>query len=123
VVRLFSGRRARRGVSTLGCLFSLLIAAVVLYYAVGVGRVYWKYYRLKDEMTNSARFAQRRPDEEIVRHLSGIARDLDLPEEARHFVIRRSESMVAIRTQYQVTIELPFQHKLLTLKPHVEVRQ
>ena len=117
--------RARRGVSTLGCLFSLLIAAVVLYYAVGIGRVYWKYYRLKDEMENSARFAQRRPDEEIVRHLAGIARDLDLPDEARHFVIRRTEfpPVVAIRTQYHVTIELPFQHKQLTLKPHVEVRQ
>jgi hypothetical protein len=118
-------RRGRRGVSTLGCLFSLLIAAVVLYYALGIGRVYWKYYRLKDEMETSARFAARRSDEDVRRHLAGIARDLDLPADAQRFVIRRTEfpPLIAIRTQYQVTIELPFRHKLLTLKPHVEVRQ
>ena len=116
-------RRTRRGVSTLGCLFSVLIAAVVLYYAVGIGRVYWRYYRLKDAMESSARFVLRRTDEDIQRHLAGVARDLGMPEEAQHFVIRRSETQVSIRTQYHVTIELPFQHKLLTLKPHVEVRQ
>lgn len=117
--------RGRRGVSTLGCLFSLLIAAVVLYYAVGIGKVYWKYYRLHDEMETSARFATGRSDEVIQRHLAGIARDLDLPAEAQHFVIRRVEfpPTVTIRTQYQMVIELPFQHKLITLKPHVEVRQ
>ncbi len=117
--------RGRRGVSTLGCLFSLLIAAVVLYYALGVGRVYWKYYRLRDEMETSARFAGNRSDETIKRHLAGIARDMDLPAEAQRFIIRRIEfpPTVTIRTQYQVVIELPFQHKLITLKPHVDVRQ
>ena len=117
--------RGRRGVSTLGCLFSLLIAAVILYYAVEFGRVYWKFYRLRDEMETSARFASGRTDDAIRRHLAGIARDLDLPAEAQRFVIRRVEfpPTVAIRTQYQVVIELPFQHKLITLKPHVEVRQ
>ena len=117
--------RGRRGVSTLGCLFSLLIAAVVLYYAVGVGKVYWKYYRLRDEMENTARFATRRSDEDMRRHLAGIARDMDLPAEAQRFVIHRIDfpPTIAIRTQYSVVIELPFQHKLITLKPHVEVRQ
>lgn len=117
--------RGRRGVTTLGCLFSLLIAAVVLYYAIDIGKVYWKYYRLRDEMETSARFAGNRTDEAIRRHLAGVARDLDLPAEAQRFVIRRVEfpPTVNIRTQYQVVIELPFQHKLITLKPHVEVRQ
>jgi hypothetical protein len=116
-------RRSRRGVSTLGCLFSLLIAAVVLYYAVDIGRVYWKYYRLTDEMATSARFASHNSDEEIRRHLAGIARDLDLPPEAQRFVIRRVPPTVTIRTQYSVTIELPFHNRILTLKPHAEVRQ
>jgi hypothetical protein len=115
----------RRGVSTLGCLFSLLIAAVVLYYAVDVGKVYWKYYRLRDEMENTARFAERKSDEDLQRHLAGVARDLDLPPEAQRFVIRRTQvpPVIAIRTQYQITLELPFHNRILTLRPHVEVRQ
>jgi hypothetical protein len=120
-----AGRDSRRGVSSLGCLFSLLIAAVVLYYAIDVGKVYWKYYRLTDEMATSARFAQTRTDVEIIRHLAGIARDLDLPPEAQRFRVRRTQSppIVSIRTEYSVTLELPFHNRVLILKPHAEVRQ
>lgn len=117
--------RSRRGVSTLGCLFSALIAAVILYYAVDVGRVYWRYYKLKDEMTTSARFAANNSDEEIKHQLAAVARDLELPNEAQRFVIRRTQEprTVNIRTEYRVTIELPFHHRILTLKPNVTVRQ
>lgn len=118
-------QRSRRGVSTLGCLFSVLVAAVVLYYALDVGRVYWKYYKLKDEMTTSARFASSNSDEDIRRQLVGVARDLELPAEAQRFVILRTQSppIVTIRTEYRVTIELPFHNRILTLKPNVSVRQ
>lgn len=118
-------RSDRRGVSTLGCLFTLLIAAVVLYYAIDIGKVYWKYYRLTDEMATSARFAQTRTDVEIIRHLAGIARDLELPPEAQRFRVRRTQSppMVSIRTEYTVVLELPFHNRVLLLKPHADVRQ
>jgi hypothetical protein len=123
VVRAARGNR--RGVSSLGCLFSLLIAAVVLYYALNIGRVYWKYYRLTDEMATSARFAQARTDVEIIRHLAGVARDLELPPEAGRFRVRRTTSppMVSIRTEYSVILELPFHNRVLLLKPHVDIRQ
>ena len=115
----------RRGASTLGCLFSLLVMAVVLYYSVDIGRVFWKFYKLEDEMVQSARFAQARTDEEIIKHLIGVARDLDLPAEAQRFRIRRVQvpSLVTIDTQYHVTLELPFHHRVLLLKPHAEIRQ
>jgi hypothetical protein len=115
----------RRGVSTLGCLFSALVAAVILYYGVGIGKVYWNYYRLTDEMATSARFAHGRTDPDIQRHLAGIARDLGLPAEAQGFTIRRTDNppRVSIQTQYRATIELPFHNRVLLLKPHAEVRQ
>ena len=115
----------RRGASSLGCLFSALVAAVILYYGVGIGRVYWKYYRLTDEMANSARFAHNVPDQDIIRHLAGIARDLELPTEAQRFTIRRTPSppMVSIQTEYRTTIELPFHNRVLVLKPHAAIRQ
>lgn len=117
--------RGRAGASSLGCLFSALLAVVVLYYAVGVGRVYWKYYRLTDEMTTSARFAHDRTDEEIRAHLAGIARDLGLPPEAQRFTIRRTDQppLVTILARYHATIELPFHNRELLLTPHAQVRQ
>lgn len=120
-----AARGNRRGVSSLGCLFSLLIAAVVLYYAMNIGKVYWKYYRLTDEMATSARFAQNQSDVEIIRHLAGVARDLELPPEAARFRVRRTTSppLVSIRTEYSVILELPFHNRVLLLKPHVDIRQ
>src|ERR1043166_9756159 len=79
----------RRGGSTLGCLFSLLIVAVVLYYGLDLGRSYWSYYRLTDEMETSARFAQGQTDAQVVKHLAGVAQDLGLPPEAQRVVLRR----------------------------------
>lgn len=118
-------RRGRRGASTLGCLVAVLLFMAVLYYGVDLGRVYWSYYRLIDEMETSARFAQTQPDEAIVKHLVGIAQDLSLPAEAQRFTIRRTEHppIVTIKTRYSVVIDLPFKRKLITLTPEVEVRQ
>jgi len=118
-------RRGRRGASTLGCLFAVLLFMAVLYYGVDIGRVYWSYYRLRDEMETSARFAQTQPDEQIIKHLIGIAQDLSLPAEAQRFRIRRTEHppIVTIRTKYSVDLDLPFKRKRITLTPVVEVRQ
>ena len=115
--------RNDRGASMLGCLFSIMILMVVLYYAVDVGRVYWDFYKFQDEMETSARFAQTQSDEQIRNHLRNVARDLGLPTEAQRIVIRRIPPTVAIRSQYVVDIELPFTHKTLVLRPSAQVRQ
>jgi hypothetical protein len=116
-------RRDDRGASTLGCLFSIMILMVVLYYAVDIGRVYWDFYKFQDEMETSARFAQTQSDDQIRAHLRDVARELGLPTEAQRIVIRRSQSPhnITIRSQYVVDIELPFTHKTLILRPSVEV--
>ena len=41
---------SRRGASSSGCLLSLLVFVAALYYAVNIGEVYFRYYRLVDEM-------------------------------------------------------------------------
>jgi len=100
-----------------------MLFMVVLYYAVDLGRVYWDYYKFRDEMETSARFAQTQSDEQIVTHLRGVARDLGLPTEAQRIIIRRSQTPhnITIRSQYVVDIELPFTHKTIVLRPSVEV--
>jgi len=117
--------RSRRGASTLGCLFWLMIMVAVLYYGIDVGRAYWNYYSLLDEMSTSARFAQTTPDDQIMKHLVGVAQDLGLPPEAQRFVIRRVDHprVVRISTRYTVVFDLPFTRKAVVMSPVAEERQ
>jgi hypothetical protein len=109
----------------LGCLFSLLLVVTVVYYGLPVVRLYFDYYRLVDEMRTNARFANTMTDDEMVRRLRLTVDELDLPSDAKRFVIQRSKSppTVAIRTQYREFIELPFHRRAITFRPAVEVRQ
>jgi phosphate/sulfate permease len=118
-------RGRNHGASTIGCLFTVLIFVAVLYYGVDIGRIYWNYYRLEDEMQTSARFASTQSDDQIRKHLVGVSEDLGLPAEARRFTIRRTEHppTVSIKTSYTVELELPFNRRTLTMRPEVAVRQ
>lgn len=112
-------RRSTRGGSSLGCLFSILILMTILYYGMDIGKVYWNYYKLIDEMGTSARFAETQPDDQIMKHLVGVAKDLGLPAEAQRFVIRRIDhpKTVVISTKYSVTLVFPFKQKVVVLTP------
>ena len=118
-------RSRNRGASTIGCLFTVLIFVAVLYYGIDIGRIYWNYYRLEDEMQTSARFASTRSDEQIIKYLIGVSQDLGLPPEAQRFSIRRSQQppVVTIKTSYHVELELPFRRRTLVMRPEVAVRQ
>ena len=114
-----------RGRGRLGCLFFVLIVAVVVYYGIPLVRMYWKYYRLTDEMRTTARFAPSMQDEEVLRRLRATVDELELPAEAKRFAILRTPIpiRVTIRTQYHVVIELPFHNRIVTLRPAAEARQ
>ena len=55
-----------RGASSTGCLVSLLIFVAVLYYGVNIGEVYFRYYRLLDEMRSQTRVAAALDDGTIA---------------------------------------------------------
>jgi hypothetical protein len=111
----------RRGSSSTGCLFTLLIFAFVLYYGLHVGEVYFRYFRLVDAMRVQARLAPSLADDVIRRRLVDQADDLGLPPEARRFRIERSarDRHIRISSQYAETVELPFTEHTFVLKPHV----
>jgi hypothetical protein len=103
-------RLGRLGSSRRGCLFAVLLCAVVLYYGVNVVGVYLRYWQLRDEMHSAATLAPSLDDETIQRRLVTAVDDLRLPAEARRFVIRRRERPreISISTSYSETIDLPF---------------
>jgi hypothetical protein len=111
---------ARRGASTLGCLFTLLIMVAIGYFGVNIGKVFYRHYAFQDAMKQEARFASHRTNEEITAHLQALADSLGLPDGARRVHIRRGDRMIFIWSDYFETIELPGVTKDVELSAHVE---
>ena len=115
-------RRNRRGKSTRGCLISLLILVVVLYYGINIGEVFIRFNQLQGEMRSQARLAPSLTNGVIRRRLRAKAEDLGLPQEARDFRIRRSSETrrITITTEYQESVDLPFFNHTFNLTPSAE---
>lgn len=115
-------RRDRRGASNIGCLVSLLLFVVALYYGAHIGEVYWRYYQLLDTMRSQARVAPSLTDATIRRRILAKVEELQLPEEARRIVIKRSARprVITIQTEYRERVELPFFTHEFVLRPRAE---
>jgi hypothetical protein len=106
--------RDRRGASTTGCLVSLLILVAVLYYGVNIGEVYFRYYRLLDEMKTQARLAAALDNGTIQRRIQAAIQDIGVPDEAGAGLTitrRPSPREITIETTYRESVHLPlFDH-------------
>jgi hypothetical protein len=113
----------RAGKSRAGCLLSILLAVIVAYSGYHAFRVYYRFWRLEDEMRTQARMAPGIDDEAIRRRLLTRVDELGLPEEARQIRIRRSARPREIRidTSYPDTLVFPFFKYPIQLNP--EARQ
>jgi hypothetical protein len=109
-----ASRQPRRGASTTGCLLSLLVLVAVLYYGVNIGELYFRYYRLVDEMGSQARVAAALDNGTIERRIDAAIQDIGLPDDAAsNLQITRSSSPreITIESQYSESVHLPlFDH-------------
>ncbi len=114
--------RNRRGTSTRGCLITLLVLAVGLYYGINIGEVYYRYSQLQAEMRSQVRLAPSLSDGVIRRRLIAKAEALGLPDEAKRFRIQRSARTrhITIETEYEETVDLPFFNHTFALTPRAE---
>lgn len=115
----------RRGASKIGCLLSLVLFGGAIFYGVQLGRIYFRYYELVDEMRASARFASNQSDEVIRRNIQLTVDDLGIPAEAKRITIRRfgPPATIRIRTTYSERIELPLRRHIdIPFRPTVESR-
>jgi hypothetical protein len=111
---------SRRGTSSLGCLVSLLIFVGALYYGVNIGEVYFRYYRLVDEMQTEAQLASALDDGTIRRRIQAAAQDIGLPAEAQQVrIVRRASPNreIVIDGAYSETVTLPLFTHTFTLHP------
>jgi len=106
--------RGPRGASTTGCLVSLLILVAVLYYGVNIGEVYFRYYRLLDEMKTQAQLAAALDNGTIQRRIQAAILDIGIPEEAGAGLTitrRPTPREITIETTYRESVHLPlFDH-------------
>ena len=112
--------RRRAGLTSLGCLVTLLLTAVVIYFGVGVGEHYWKFYEFQDQMRQELRFSAHNNDAVILRHLRESADSLGLPESAGEVTIVRDGRHIQVESEYYVHIELPLMVREKRFNPRAE---
>lgn len=111
---------ARRGASSVGCLFWLMIVVAVIYFGVNVGEIYWRYYEYQDDMRQEVRFAPNSTNDKILARLRARADSLGLPEDARDIGLRRTQKSISIEAEYYERIELPMYARDVLFHPHAE---
>jgi hypothetical protein len=112
------GRGRRRG-STLGCLLTLFLFVVALYYGVHIGEVYLRYYRLLDAMRFQAHLAPAIKDNAVIDRRLVAAADSILGQTPR-FRIDRGPRRITIQTEYSDRVELPFLKYTFRFQPRAE---
>ena len=121
---MVTGRSAaRRGASSLGCLISLLIFVAALYYGVHIGEVFFRYYRLVDEMDSQARLASAIDNGTIRRRLEAAIQDIGLPSDAADslVIVRTGDPRkIHIETHYSERVQLPLFNHVFTLNPSAD---
>jgi hypothetical protein len=110
----------RRGMGSLGCLFSLLILAAIAYFGDKIGTAYWRFYQFQDDMRQDVNFAGRKTNDQILAHLRASADSLGLPDDAKRVSIRRTERTITIESDYDEQVELPLHSRELHFHPHAE---
>jgi hypothetical protein len=102
--------RGRRGTSLFGCLVSLALLAVAVWYGSQIGLMYWRQYQILDEMKVNARHASGLSDLTVRNRLENRVRDVFGPDRTLRFEISRPSGRhsLLIETEYRDSVDLPF---------------
>ena len=111
---------SRRGFSSLGCLFLVLLGAAAIYFGITIGEHYFRFYQYQDSMRQEVRFAAHNSDALILRHLRERADSLGLPEAAGEVNLQRDGRQITVEAEYYVHIELPLMVREVRFNPHAE---
>ena len=113
--------RPRRGAGLLGCLFQLVLVALVVYLGSVVADDVMAYFRYRDAMKQETRFAATRSDEEMARRLRAFTDSVKLPPEAKEVNIVRDDRSIRIWSAYDAQVRLQFDlSRTFHLKPSAE---
>ena len=112
--------RIRRGATTFGCLFSVLLLIAVCYFGMKVGQVYWDNIQYQDTMKQHIRFAETLTDRQIYDRVVAKADTLGLPDEAKEVSVERVGRHISVSADYVVLVELPLHNRSFHFSPRAE---
>ncbi|MEO7084712.1 MAG: hypothetical protein ABI442_01520 [Gemmatimonadaceae bacterium] len=115
-----TSRETRRGWTAFGCLVTLVLLGVALYFGAGVGKTYWKFYQFQDAMRQEVKFAAKSSNDQILINMRAHADSLQLPDDASKINIRRGEQGISIESEYTETLRLPLYTRDVHFHPHAE---
>jgi hypothetical protein len=110
----------RRGASTFGCLFMVLLGVATVYFGLKVGQVYWNNYSYEDTMKEQARFGETLTDKQLYDRVVARADSLGLPDEAKDVTVERTGRHISISADYVVMVELPLHNRSFHFSPHAD---
>jgi hypothetical protein len=112
--------KSRRGASTFGCLFMILLLVAAVYFGLKIGQVYWNNLSYEDGMRQQLRFAETLTDKQIYDRIVARADTLGLPEEAKDITVERKGRHISVSADYMVLVELPLHNRSFHFSPFVE---
>ena len=99
--------RGQRGEGNAGCLFGLIVLAIVGYLAYKMIPVKVKAADLKQTVTDEAKMAGTHGDNVIVGQILETARKNNLPITADNVKINRTQAEIRVDVDYDVPIDFP----------------
>lgn len=112
--------KSRRGAGSLGCLFTLLLIAVIGYFAMPIAEAYFRYWQFEDEMSQAVRFARVNQDREIRNRLQAFVDSSGLPTAARNVQIQRRDGRINVSASYVEEFHLPGYVRLQPFNPSAQ---
>jgi hypothetical protein len=102
--------KSRRGASTLGCLFFLVVIGAAGYVGLKVGTVYWDYFDVRQKIRETLNWAvagQAKSDGEIFQKVVANVRQAGLELKPRDVKITHSGENLTISATWTSEIEFP----------------
>jgi len=102
--------KSRRGASTLGCLFFLVVIGAAGYVGLKVGTVYWDYFDVRQKIRETLNWAvagQAKSDGEIFQKVVANVRQSGLELKPRDVKITHSGENLTISASWTREIEFP----------------
>ena len=83
----------------------LAIVALIVHAGVKIVPVFWSYLRYKDALEETARFAGRKSEEELVEKAQRLAREMSVPLNGAAIRVRSGNNFTDINTRYVAQLE------------------
>ncbi len=103
--------RSKEGASTLGCLFFLVLAVILIYGGLKFGSAIWTYFEVKykiQEALNWAVAGSTKSDLEITQKVIANVAETGVELKARNISIKHTADDLIIAVSWKQVIEFPY---------------